>query len=188
VLDNTALDHVDVRVGHLVNHRPHATTARLEDKNLVITDNTLGYNRPLGSVKQADLVLRHDPSNRPDPTAIEWIPRARDALSCCANATAWRMLGVRLEEAMSMPTTWTIEVSFSEDDVRTDAQAVLRTPDGAELTANGHARRNPADPARPKIGEEIATARALSHLVHQLLDKAAGELEEVTHEPAHLHV
>jgi hypothetical protein len=98
------------------------------------------------------------------------------------------MLGVELEEAMSMPTTWTIEVSFSEDDVRTDAQAVLRMPDGAEMTANGHARRNPADPARPKIGEEIATARALSHLVHQLLDKAAGELEEVTHEPAHLHV
>ncbi|HEU4542723.1 MAG TPA: DUF1876 domain-containing protein [Jiangellaceae bacterium] len=87
-----------------------------------------------------------------------------------------------------MPTTWTLEVTFSEDDVRTDAHVVLRMPDGAELTANGHARRNPADPARPKIGEEIATARALSHLVHQLLDKAAGELEEVTHEPANLHV
>jgi hypothetical protein len=87
-----------------------------------------------------------------------------------------------------MQTTWTIEVSFSEDDVQTDANAVLRMPDGAELKANGHARRNPADPARPKIGEEIATARALSHLAHQLLDKAAGELEEVTHEPAHLHV
>lgn len=87
-----------------------------------------------------------------------------------------------------MPTTWTIEISFSEDDIRTDANAVLRMADGAELTANGHARRNPADPARPKIGEEIATARALSHLVHQLLDRAAGELEEVTHEPTHLHV
>jgi hypothetical protein len=98
------------------------------------------------------------------------------------------MLVTEREEVTSMPTTWTIEVSFSEDDVRTDANAVLRMADGAALTANGHARRNPADPARPKIGEEIATARALSHLVHQLLDKAAGELEEVTHEPAHLHV
>jgi hypothetical protein len=98
------------------------------------------------------------------------------------------MLIAEREEVTSMPTTWTIEVTFSEDDVRTDANAVLRMADGAELTANGHARRNPADPARPKIGEEIATARALSHLVHQLLDKAAGELEEVTHEPTHLHV
>lgn len=88
-----------------------------------------------------------------------------------------------------MPTTaWNIEVTFEEDDVRTDATARLRLPDGAELTADGHARRNPADPARPKIGEEIATARALSDLVHQLLDKAAGEIEEVTDEPAHLNV
>lgn len=88
-----------------------------------------------------------------------------------------------------MPTAaWNIEVTFEEDDVRTDATARLRLPDGAELTADGHARRNPADPARPKIGEEIATARALSDLVHQLLDKAAGEIEEVTDEPAHLNV
>ncbi|MFW6034608.1 MAG: dsRBD fold-containing protein [bacterium] len=38
------------------------------------------------------------------------------------------------------------------------------------------------------MGEEVASARALSDLVHQLLDKAAGEIEEVTHEPTHLHV
>lgn len=83
---------------------------------------------------------------------------------------------------------WSIEVTFEEDDVRTDATARLRLPDGTEISADGHARRNPADPARPKIGEEIATARALSDLVHQLLDKAATEIEEVTDEPAHLHV
>ncbi len=84
--------------------------------------------------------------------------------------------------------TWRIELTFDEDDIRTDATARLQLPDGAELQAHGHARRNPADPARPKIGEEIASARALSDLVHQLLEKAAGEIEEVTHEPAHLHV
>lgn len=84
--------------------------------------------------------------------------------------------------------SWSIEVTFEEDDVRTDASARLQLPDGTALTADGHARRNPADPARPKIGEEIATARALSDLVHQLLDKAATEIEEVTDEPAHLHV
>jgi Domain of unknown function (DUF1876) len=86
------------------------------------------------------------------------------------------------------PTTWTIDVTFDEDDIRTDATAHVRLPDGTDLSARGHARRNPADPARPKIGEEIATARALSGLVHQLLDKAAGEIEEVTHEPTNLHV
>lgn len=83
---------------------------------------------------------------------------------------------------------WQIDLTFDEDDVRTDATARLRLPDGTEFRAQGHARRNPSDPARPKIGEEVASARALSDLVHQLLDKAAGEIEEVTHEPTHLHV
>lgn len=83
---------------------------------------------------------------------------------------------------------WQIDVDFQEDESRTDAAAVLRMPDGSELTASGHARRNPADPAQPQIGEEIAAARALSHLVHDLLDKAAGDIEDVTHKPAHLSV
>jgi len=81
---------------------------------------------------------------------------------------------------------WTIDVTFAEDETRTDAKATVTLADGTELSANGYARRNPADPSKPQIGEEIATARALSHLVHELLDKAAGELEDATHEPAHL--
>jgi hypothetical protein len=161
----------------------------LEDKQILITDYSLGHNRPLDTIAQADLELRHVPSNRPDHTATGPCSAPRlGGWFLLRHRPGWAMLVTEREEVTSMPTTWTIEVSFSEDDVRTDANAVLRMADGAELTANGHARRNPADPARPKIGEEIATARALSHLVHQLLDKAAGELEEVTHEPAHLHV
>lgn len=83
---------------------------------------------------------------------------------------------------------WTVSVTFAEDETRTDAKATVTLADGTELTANGYARRNPADPAKPQIGEEIATARALSHLVHELLDKAADEIEDVTHEPAHINV
>lgn len=83
---------------------------------------------------------------------------------------------------------WTISVTFAEDETRTDAKATITLADGTELTANGYARRNPSDPSKPQIGEEIATARALSHLVHDLLDKAAGEIEDVTEEPVHLNV
>lgn len=85
-------------------------------------------------------------------------------------------------------TDWRIDVTISEDDTRTDAAAVLRLPDGSSVQTDGHARRNPADPERPQIGEEIATARALSGLAHMLLDRAAGEIEDVTSKPAHLHV
>jgi hypothetical protein len=58
----------------------------------------------------------------------------------------------------------------------------------ASNCARGTARRNPDDPAQPQIGEEIAAARALSDVVHQLLDKAATQIEEATHKPAHLSV
>ena len=68
------------------------------------------------------------------------------------------------------PVGWHIEVEFQEDDTRTEAAARLLR-DGVELRARGTARRNPDDPAQPQIGEEIAAARALSDLVHQLLDK-----------------
>jgi Domain of unknown function (DUF1876) len=88
-----------------------------------------------------------------------------------------------------MPTIgWHIEVEFDEDesDTHTRAAVLVRLPDGSELRTRGHAKRNPADPAQPRIGEEIAAARALADLVHALLDKAAGEIEDVTHKPADL--
>jgi hypothetical protein len=91
------------------------------------------------------------------------------------------------EEVIVMQTVgWHVEIEFEEDDIHTKAALLLRLPDGAELRSRGHAKRNPADPAQPRIGEEIAAARALSALVHQLLDKAADEIEEETHKPAHL--
>jgi hypothetical protein len=81
---------------------------------------------------------------------------------------------------------WNVELRFEEDESLTAAAAILRLEDGTEMQGRGQARRNPADPAQPQIGEEIAAARALSDLVHQLLDKAASEIEDVTHKPAHL--
>jgi hypothetical protein len=83
---------------------------------------------------------------------------------------------------------WHIEVEFDEDDRHTKAAMLLRLPDGTELRARGHAQRNPADQPQARIGEEIAAARALSDLTHQLFDKAAGEISEVTHRPATIMV
>jgi Domain of unknown function (DUF1876) len=84
------------------------------------------------------------------------------------------------------PAGWNIEVQFEEDDSLTSAASLVKLPDGTDLQGRGQARRNPADPAQPRIGEEIAAARALADLVHQLLEKAAAEIEDVTHKPAHL--
>ena len=46
-------------------------------------------------------------------------------------------------------------------------------------------RLNPADRDMPEIGDELAVARALSDLGHQLLDAAAGDIEQMTHQPVH---
>ena len=77
---------------------------------------------------------------------------------------------------MAMPTTWTVEIEFTEDEDKTRADAVLRGAP-ADLRGWGRARRNPTDPDMPSIGEEVAAARALADLSHHLLDQAAHRIE-----------
>jgi hypothetical protein len=80
---------------------------------------------------------------------------------------------------------WPVEISLQEEDGQTQAEARL-AKDGVGMTGRGVARRNPDDQEVTQIGEEIAAARALSDLAHQLLSDAAGQIEGVTHERAHL--
>lgn len=89
---------------------------------------------------------------------------------------------------MTHTRTWTVAIVIDEhDDERlTHAEARLRTSDATDLRGRGHARRNPADREVPEIGDELAAARALSDLAHQLLDAAAGDIEQVTHRPGRL--
>jgi hypothetical protein len=77
---------------------------------------------------------------------------------------------------MSDHRMWTVEIVLTEDENRTRADAQLRA--GARtLHGWGHARRNPVDPNVPAIGEELATARALSDLTDQLVHLAAHTIE-----------
>jgi hypothetical protein len=71
---------------------------------------------------------------------------------------------------------WALEIAIGENPDETEAQAALRVGD-SEMSGTGRARRNPHDPARPRVGEELAVARALSDLAHQLLEAAAREIE-----------
>ncbi len=74
-------------------------------------------------------------------------------------------------------TKWTIELTFEEDIDHTTATASVSTPGGQQLQGRGQARRNPHDRPVPRIGEEVAGARALSNLAHELLEYAAREIE-----------
>jgi uncharacterized protein DUF1876 len=83
--------------------------------------------------------------------------------------------------------TTEIEITFEEDGDHTEARATLRLR-GVTFTAAGRARRNPADPDLPMVGEELAAARALSDLAHKLMDAAAEVISEREGRPAHLNV
>jgi uncharacterized protein DUF1876 len=78
---------------------------------------------------------------------------------------------------------WTVTIRFEEDGVRTAAHLTLKAAN-RELKARGTARRSPLDPSLPQVGEDLAVARALSHLAHELLGDATRQLEEATHRPS----
>ena len=79
----------------------------------------------------------------------------------------------------------TISVELIEDEDHTEAEALVDL-DGERLGGWGRARRNPEDPQVPLVGEELATARALSDLSHRLLERAARAIEDWEGGPVHL--
>jgi len=83
---------------------------------------------------------------------------------------------------------WPVSVSIAETDGQTRVEARLVMPGGAQLAGHGQARRNPADREVPRIGAQLAPARALADLAGQLLHAAATAIEDVTHEQAHLNL
>lgn len=83
---------------------------------------------------------------------------------------------------------WSVALTVTEHEGQTRAEARLDLSGGAYLLGHGTARRNPSDPNVLEIGEKIAAARALSDVAHMLLGSAAAQLEDVTHQEAHLNL
>jgi hypothetical protein len=79
---------------------------------------------------------------------------------------------------------WTIEIFIDEHDGKTRAKARLQTKGAKPITGVGLARCSPVDRDIPEIGDELATARALSDLSHKLFDATVDDIEAVTHRPA----
>lgn len=87
---------------------------------------------------------------------------------------------------MSKPNVWTIQIDFTEEGDSTRADAILET--GIEcIRGYGKAQKNPDDDDVPRIGVEIAAARALEDVVRKLLSEAEDDIAEHTGEHAHIH-
>lgn len=87
---------------------------------------------------------------------------------------------------MAATKIWRVDIYIGERDEKTHAEARLLPGDEVSLTGHGIARLNPVDRDIPEIGDELAVARALSDLAHQLLHSAVEDIEAVTHAPVDL--
>jgi hypothetical protein len=83
-------------------------------------------------------------------------------------------------------TVWSVEIAIEESPDETEARAHLEVGERT-LGGWGRARRNPRDPEVPRVGEELAAARALSDLAHKLLDEAADVIEDYEGRPVQVH-
>ncbi|MBT2522149.1 DUF1876 domain-containing protein [Arthrobacter sp. ISL-28] len=81
---------------------------------------------------------------------------------------------------------WSVNIVIDEHEGLTRAKAQLYAEDRSDLIGVGMARLNPADSNIPVIGDELATARALADLAHQLIEATAADIERVTKETPHL--
>ena len=70
-----------------------------------------------------------------------------------------------------------LSIHLTEDESNTTATAVLDLR-GDHFEATGRARRNPIDPPRPLIGEELAIARALRQLEDQINEAAQEKIDK----------
>lgn len=74
---------------------------------------------------------------------------------------------------------WSVQIHLVEDGDDTRARAVLTTRDRSDLVGTGRARRNPADPSVPEIGDELAASRALADLADKLAVVTQRDISEV---------
>lgn len=71
----------------------------------------------------------------------------------------------------------TLSIHLVEDESETVATATLDLR-GDHFEAEGRARRNPIDPSKPVIGEELAIARALRKLEDAITTSAEEKIEK----------
>ena len=74
-----------------------------------------------------------------------------------------------------------VKIKVGRHDDHTEATAHLRWRD-VDLVGSGEADLDPDDQYPKRVGEELAVARALTHLTRQLFVTTAGDIGTVTGE------
>jgi hypothetical protein len=91
------------------------------------------------------------------------------------------------EASRTQPTKrWSVEIYLYEDQDSTSANAVLHSDVPQPLDVRGEARRRPADPDLPEVGDEVAASRALRQLADRLLEMASQDISDAEGHPVSL--
>lgn len=90
--------------------------------------------------------------------------------------------GIPAARAGSPIHEWTVRIAIFGGEDDTTASAVLLSDPPAELRATGESHRSAHDPIQPRIGYEVAVARALRHLADELLEAATTDIMTSTGE------
>jgi len=121
----------------------------------------------------------------PESDCMILAPESGRAISALARSRRGTT-DLRLPDADAAGTSSSrMHVWFDEDETHTEARVTIHLRD-YELTGFGRANRRPRDPNMPAVGEELAAARAMSDLAHQLLDLATYQLEKLEGHPIHV--
>lgn len=80
--------------------------------------------------------------------------------------------------------SWRVDIDLVESGSETTAHAVLVEETPHHLEARGEAHRNPSDAAVPRIGDEVAVARALRRLSDRLFETASADMTGTLGHPA----
>ena len=87
---------------------------------------------------------------------------------------------------MNQTRTLPIQVHLVERESETTADVTLSLESGVQVQGHGAAHRHPRDGDVPEIGDELATARALSELAHRLVEVASETISRREHRNVHL--
>ena len=88
---------------------------------------------------------------------------------------------------MNIDDRWTLQLSVSETDGETNAEARL-VIDSRARTGHGRARLDPAKPGSREDRCGDCRGPRFFDLANKLLHAAAADVESMTHERVHLHV
>lgn len=76
-----------------------------------------------------------------------------------------------------LPHSWKLTFETREDEDHCEMVVHLDAGDRS-LSGRGKSRRNPEDPSVPRVGEELAAARALHDLANHLTEDAWATIEK----------